>query len=94
MTTRAASEQMTVIELPQGYYRELTGMPVGEAMAMFKKFDDDFLRDHPSCAPFHRPSWREYAVPTHHTAPWGHEWYVVDEHGLLRMHSAQYDSSD
>ena len=84
---------MIIIELPQGYYGDLTGTPKDEALAAFKAADDAFLAEHPDCAKWHRPCWREFEARENQTAPWGHEWYVVDEAGLLKMHSAQYDSS-
>lgn len=84
---------MIIIQLTQGHYRDITGTPKDEALATFAKDDADFLAKHPTCAKYHRPCWRELEVVEGKTAPWGHEWYVVDEAGLLQMHSAHYDSS-
>lgn len=85
---------MTVIELPQGYYRDLTGTRRDVALAQFAKDDASFLATHPQCKPFHRPRCVERDVRDDATAPWGYEWYVADARGVLFMHSAHYDSSD
>jgi hypothetical protein len=84
---------MTIIEIPQGYYNDLTGVPKDEALDAFAQHDAEFLEKWPSARPYHRPSWREFEAPDDERAPWGYEWYVIDEAGLLKMHSAQYDSS-
>lgn len=84
---------MTIIQIPQGYYSNLDGISKDDAVASFIQNDAAFLARNPSCIPYHQPSWRELMVPEDRTAPWGHEWYVVDEAGALRRHSAQYDSS-
>jgi hypothetical protein len=84
---------VTVLELPQGYYADLTGMTWDDAMQMFKRDDEQFLRAYPHTRCFHRARCRELEVDETRTAPWGHEWYVADEAGKLRMHSAHYDSS-
>ena len=83
---------MTIIEITQGYYGDLTGTPKTEALAMFIQHDNEFLERNPQCKPYHRPAWREFEAPDNKKAPWGHEWYVVED-GVLRMHSAHYDSS-
>ena len=85
---------MTIIQIPQGYWNSLDGVPKEQALGAFVKHDAEFLLRHPQCAPYHRPSWVEMDVPDHRTAPWGHEWYQVMGDGLLKMHSADYDSSD
>ncbi len=92
-TVNPAPTTMTIIEVPQGYWLDLTGTPRDVALASFAKHDAAFLAEHPSAAKYHRPSWREFEVGANDTAPWGYEWYAIDEAGLLKMHSAQYDSS-
>lgn len=84
---------MTIIELSQGRYRDLSGTPKLAALAMFIQHDIEFVAANPSCAKYHQPAWRELVVADTEKAPWGYEWYIVDEAGLLKMHSAQYDSS-
>ncbi len=84
---------MRIIELHQGYYSDLSGVPHATALLMFTAGDADFLARNPKCALYHRPSWREFEARETETAPWGHEWWVVDTDGLLRLHSAYYDSS-
>ena len=83
---------MTIIELSQGYYSSLTGTPKDEALSMFAADDKTFLDEHPSCKAWHRPCWLEREVKDDAKAPWGHEWYTIEE-GLLKFHSADYDSS-
>ena len=86
---------MTIIQIPQGYWNDLSGTSQAEALGAFVKRDAEFLQQHPQCAKYHRPSWVVLPdVPEHRTAPWGHEWYSVTEDGTLQMHSADYDSSD
>lgn len=84
---------MTILELPQGYYADLTGMSWDDAMQMFQRDDAAFVAKYPSTNGYHRPCWREFDVEATATAPFGHEWYLEDEHGLLKLHSAHYDSS-
>jgi hypothetical protein len=82
-----------VIQLPQGYWPNLSGTDKDRALSAFAAADKAFLVKHPQCAKYHRPSWREFDARESETAPWGHEWYVVDADGRLQMHSADYDSS-
>lgn len=84
---------MTVIEIMQGFYGNITGNEKGETLAQFARDDAHFLVNNPRCAAYHHPCWREREVPDTATAPWGHEWYIIDEAGRLKLHSAQYDSS-
>ena len=84
---------MVVLQLPQGYYRNLTGMSLGKALVMFDQDDAEFLAAHPQCIPYHRPCWQKYQVDDAARAPWGHEWYLVQPDGTLIFHSAHYDSS-
>jgi hypothetical protein len=85
---------MTIIQIPQGYWNDLSGTSQAEALEAFVKADAEFLQRHPQCAKYHRPSWVVLEdVPEHKTAPWGHEWYAV-VNDSLQMHSADYDSSD
>jgi hypothetical protein len=60
---------------------------------MFAENDASFCARFPTAAKYHRPSWREFDVDDMRTAPWGHEWYLVDAAGVLQRHSAHYDSS-
>jgi hypothetical protein len=85
---------MTILELPQGHYADLSGMSLGMVLVMFDKNDADFLAKYPQCIPYHRPLWRKRDVADTATAPWGHEWYQVGADGRLTRHSAHYDSSD
>ncbi len=85
---------MRVLELPQGYYRDLTGTTLVQALLMFDKDDSEFLQRHPQCVPYHRPAYRIRLVESAASAPWGHEWYRVDADDKLIFHSAHYDSSD
>lgn len=84
---------MKVLQLPQGHYRNLTGMPEVEAVGMFVSDDLAFLEKHPDCKPYHRQLWQEIEVKDTEKAPWGCEWYRVDQDGNLQFHSADYDSS-
>jgi hypothetical protein len=84
---------MKILQLPQGHYGDLTGMPELEAIAQFVVDDLTFLERNPQCAKYHRQLWRELDVKDTATAPWGYEWYVTDEDGRLQFHSADYDSS-
>lgn len=84
---------MIIIEIAQGHYRDLTGIPRASALKTFAEQDAAFLQEHPGCVTYHRPCWSEIDVPDTATARWGTEWYTVDEAGLLKRHSAQYDSS-
>lgn len=84
---------MKIIEIAQGRYRRLDGADAKEALAAFKQDDEEFLAQNPRCRKYHQPCWRQLEVRDDERAPWGHEWYVVDEAGRLKMHSAQYDSS-
>jgi hypothetical protein len=84
---------MTIIEIRQGWSNDLTGTPKDEALAALVKAEADFLEKYPHAAQYHRPGWSERTVDDWKTAPWGYVWYQVDEAGLLKMHSAQYDSS-
>lgn len=85
---------MRVIELPQGYYGDLDGMPETEALGLFVSSDLAFLDTHPQCKPYHRPSWRELDVEDSQSAPWGYVWYTTNAAGVLQFHSATFDSSD
>jgi hypothetical protein len=85
---------MTVLELPQGYYGDLSAMPLDDALAMFSHDDAAFLLKYPQCRPYHRPFWHKRDVADTQTAPFGHEWYEVGADGILQRHSAHYDSSD
>jgi hypothetical protein len=84
---------MKILQLPQGYYGDLTGMPELEAIAEFVIQDLTFLERNPQCAKYHRKSWQEIEVRDTETAPWGYVWWTIDEDGKLRLHSAHYDSS-
>lgn len=85
---------MTIIEVPQGHYRNLANRDKDEIISFFKECDADFLARHPQCVAYHRPSWRLLEdVDARNTAPWGYEWYEVMADNRLRVHSAQYDSS-
>lgn len=83
---------MTIIEVPQGYWGDMSGTSRDIALAIFKASDEEFLNAHPTCAPYHRPCWLEREVKDDAKAPWGYEWYRLDA-GILNFHSAQYDSS-
>jgi hypothetical protein len=84
---------MTILEVQQGHYANLDGVTAVVALATFARNDAEFVAKFPIIAHHHRPCWREREVHDSETAPWGCVWYVVDEDGLLRTHSAQYDSS-
>jgi hypothetical protein len=84
---------MRVLELPQGYYKNLTGTPLGQALVMFDKDDNEFLQRHPQCLPYHQPAYRIRLVASGENAPWGHEWYIVDADDKLVLHSYNYDST-
>lgn len=85
---------MRILELPQGYYTDLTGLPRVGVLEQFARDAAAFLEKFPGARPYHRPCWREFDVPdTTKRAPWGYEWYTVDDQGLLQSHSAQHDSS-
>ena len=49
---------MRVLQLPQGYYRDLTGTPLVKALVMFDKDDTEFLQHNPQCLPYHRACWQ------------------------------------
>jgi len=85
---------MTILQIPQGYARNLSGRSKVKTLEEFAQRDVEFLFNFPSCVPYHRPAWLELEVPDDKTAPWGHEWYQVLPDGTLQMHSADYDSSD
>jgi hypothetical protein len=85
---------MTILELPQGYYRDLSGRTLVDVLLMFGQDDAAFLAKYPQCVPYHRPHWHTRTVEDTATAPWGHEWYQVGADGRLTRHSAHYDSSD
>lgn len=84
---------MKILQLPQGYYHDLTGMSALDAVAMFAMDDLTFLERNPQCRPYHRQSWHELDAKDSETAPWGYEWYTTDPDGRLQRHSAHYDSS-
>lgn len=83
---------MTIIELPQGYYRDLSGTSKTDALAAFAKFEADYAAKHPNATPWQW--WSELDVTDTATARFGYEWYRVDGAGVLRRHSARVDSSD
>jgi hypothetical protein len=84
-----------ILQLPQGYYHDLSAMALDAALTMFAEDDAAFLRKYPQCRPYHRPFWHTWVdVEDSATAPWGHEWYQVGADGILQRHSAHYDSSD
>jgi hypothetical protein len=87
------AKTMTILEIEQGHYGDLTGMTRDEAVVMFAGDAEAFLEKHPSARRYHRTCWVELKVADTRTAPWGYVWYVIDADGLLKMHSAQYDSS-
>jgi hypothetical protein len=82
---------MTILELPQGYFDRLDGTTRADAVAAFAAFNADMDAKFPGRSS--RQFWREFDAPETATAPWGHEWWLVDEFGRLRLHSADYDSS-
>lgn len=84
---------MNIIEVPQGYYGDLEGVPKTDAIDMFAAVDEAFLQKYPNARAYHSKSWREHEVPETSKAPWGYEWYRVDESGVLHWHSAHYDTS-
>ena len=84
---------MKILQLPQGHYGDLTGMSMLNAVAMFTVDSLAFLAKHPQCQPYHHPLWRELEAKDSETAPWGYEWWLVNEDGKLQRHSAYYDSS-
>lgn len=92
---------MRILERPQGY-EPLTGLSWDEAVRLCVQSDADFVARNPSCAPYHRPTFRIVEIlrtsttesfPVSPAAPWGYEWYQEDSSGLLKIHSAYYDSS-
>jgi hypothetical protein len=83
---------MTILELPQGYYTDLTGIKRHQALAIFAIDQKNFEHKYPHLAPV-SPCWHEYEVEDTKTAPWGYEWYTIDAAGVLKRHSAHYDSS-
>jgi hypothetical protein len=85
---------MTILQLPQGYYGDLSGQSLGDTLQGFARDDAAFLLKYPQCRPYHRPFWHTRDVDDTQTAPWGHEWYAVGADGILQRHSAHYDSSD
>jgi hypothetical protein len=85
---------MMILELPQGYYHDLSGESLVAVLQMFDQDDAAFLLKYPQCRPYHRPFWHKRDVEDTQTAPWGHEWYQVGADGILQRHSAHYDSSD
>ncbi len=84
---------MTILEIAQGRYQDLTGEPLEDTLAAMKQHDEEFLQKYPSCAKYHRPCYSVREVPEGKTAPWGYEWYQVDADQRLRIHSVQHDSS-
>jgi hypothetical protein len=84
---------MKILQVPQGYYGDLSGMSALDAFAMFTLDDMIFQRRNPKAVPFHRPWWHELEVKDGDSAPWGFVWYRTDDDGKLQMHSASYDSS-
>lgn len=84
---------MTIFEVAQGTCRNLDGRSAAEVVADLEQVDADFLTRNPSCAKWHRPSFRKLEVSEGKTAPWGYVWYQIDDNDMLRWHSAQLDSS-
>lgn len=82
---------MTILELAQGHFSDLTGMTWADAVQMFRQQDEAFRAKYPATA-YHYQPWHEREVQNGATAPWGFEWYI-EQDGLLRLHSANYDSS-
>ncbi len=83
---------MTVLEIAQGHYPDLTGMLWDDAIRMFQRDDAQFRAKYPASAYPYQP-WHERQVIESATAPWGYEWYIENAAGKLARHSAHYDSS-
>jgi hypothetical protein len=84
---------VTIIQVPQGHGSDIEGCSLNMTRMMLTARDAEFLQQFQQCAPYHRPSWVEFETDDLKRAPWGHVWYVVKD-GVLRFHSADYDSSD
>lgn len=84
---------MKILETTQGRI-DATGLTLAAAVDGLRFWDDEFLRDHPECRRWFAPGWRVVEAQDGERAPWGRVLWVEDERGVLRMHSAQYDSSD
>lgn len=84
---------MIILEIQQGRYTDLAGLAKADAVTQFAAHDAAYCAAHPESAKYYQPPWRELDVPDTATARWGTEWYAVDAAGLLKRHSAHYDSS-
>ena len=83
---------MTILEVAQGHAADLTGMAWDDAVRMFREQDEAFRAKYPANSYPYQP-WHERQVIDGASAPWGYEWYCEDADGLLKLHSAHYDSS-
>lgn len=92
MTTTAPL--LTILELPQGRYSNLTGMKLADALAMFHEDSARFLREFPHCAKFHRPNWHISHREQGARAPIGYEYYLAADDGTLSVYEFNHDSSD
>lgn len=93
MTTTTYS-LVTILELPQGRYRNLAGMTLVDALVLFHEDGAKFLRENPAAAKYYEPRWQVRHVAGETTCPWGHEQYNVGDDGLLSVRAFNHDSSD
>jgi hypothetical protein len=84
---------MTVLQLPQGYYRPtaIDGQPLADLLTAFAAYDAEFYAKHPSATP--QRWYHVLEVPDHASCPWGREWYRVLPDRRVEFYQAQYDSS-
>lgn len=88
------TQLLTILTLPQGHYRNLAGMTLAEALAMFCEDQAKFLREFPSCAKFWRPNWNVCHLEPGSQPGIGYEWYLAGENGTLSVYAFNHDSSD
>lgn len=84
---------LKILEVQQGVHPKLEGVKLEHALQELQSAETAFLEKFPSTRQYHRRSWAEREVEDKQTAPWGYVWYAADERGVLRVHSAHYDSS-
>jgi hypothetical protein len=95
MTTATKPELLTILEVPQGHYRDLSGEKLAPTIAAMLRAAAERIEGHPSTASFFRPDWyvRHQVKPSENPST-GYEWYRVEPDGTLLFYRANYDSGD
>jgi hypothetical protein len=87
--------KLKILEVKQGYYKNLSGCKLSDVLAEFESFDRRMMEK------AEKEGWKRYPsiwymiseYDTRDKCPWGWHWYLINGDGTIKLYQEHLDSS-